>query len=91
LPAGGQRGEHKTRGRNEAAEFGELPKKYLLRSSLTAAAKAGAENEPVIAALKCVRENLFLGNSVEGSARESSPGGASQLSPALQRWEKWKK
>ena len=36
----------------------------------------------------CVRENSFLGNPVEGNARKSSPGGANELSPALQRWEK---
>jgi hypothetical protein len=40
-------------------------------------------------AFQCVRENWFLGDSVERGARESSPGGANQLSPALQRWEKW--
>ena len=39
-------------------------------------------------AFQCVRENWFLGDSVERGARESSPGGANQLSPALQRWEK---
>jgi hypothetical protein len=32
-----------------------------------------------------------LGNPVERNARKSSPGGATELSPALQRWEKWKK
>jgi hypothetical protein len=37
-----------------------------------------------------VRENSFLGNPVERNARKSSPGGATELSPALQRWEKWK-
>src|ERR1019366_1528577 len=42
------------------------------------------------AALQCVRENSFLGNPVERNARKSSPGGATELSPALQRWEKWK-
>src|ERR1019366_6584743 len=42
------------------------------------------------AALQCVRENSFLGNPVERNARKSSPGGATELSPALQRWEMWK-
>ena len=28
---------------------------------------------------------------MEQDVRESSPGGASELSPALERWEKWKK
>ncbi len=42
------------------------------------------------AALQCVCENSFLGNPVERNARKSSPGGATELSPALQRWEKWK-
>jgi hypothetical protein len=42
------------------------------------------------AALQCVRENSFLGNPVEQNARKSSPGGATELSPALQRWVKWK-
>ena len=42
------------------------------------------------AALQCVRGNWFFGNPVERRAREFSPGGANQLSPALQRWEKWK-
>src|ERR1035441_8303392 len=42
------------------------------------------------AALQCVRENSFLGNPVERNSRKSSPGGATELSPALQRWEKWK-
>jgi hypothetical protein len=43
------------------------------------------------AALQCVRENSFSSNPVERNVRESSPGGASELSPALQRWEKRKK
>jgi hypothetical protein len=41
------------------------------------------------AALQCVRENSFLGNPVEPSTGEFSPEGATELSPALQRWEKW--
>ena len=36
-----------------------------------------------------MRENSFLGNPVERNARKSSPGGATELSPALQRWAKW--
>src|ERR1017187_3991696 len=43
------------------------------------------------AALQWVRENSFLGNPVERNARKSSPRGATELSPALQRWEKWEK
>src|ERR1039458_143368 len=42
------------------------------------------------AALQCVRENSFVGNALERNPRKSSPGGATELSPALQRWEKWK-
>jgi len=35
-----------------------MRKKYLLRGSLTAAAKVGAENKPVIAALtRCATQN----------------------------------
>jgi len=30
------------------------------------------------------------GNPLERGDRESSPKGANQLSPALQRWEEWK-
>ena len=44
-------------------------------------------SEPV----KFARENSFSDDPVEGNARDSSPGGANQLSPALQRWGKWKK
>src|ERR1019366_3933042 len=33
----------------------------------------------------------FSGNPVERSALESSPGGAIELSPALQRWGQWEK
>ena len=40
--------------------------------------------------LKCLGKNLFLDDPAEGNARESSPGGANQLSPALQRWERQK-
>jgi glycosyltransferase involved in cell wall biosynthesis len=43
-------------------------------------------SEPV----KFARENSFSDDPVEGNARDSSPGGANQLSPALQRWGKWK-
>ena len=43
------------------------------------------------AALQCVRENSFSSNPVERNVPESSPGGASELSPALQRWEKRRK
>src|ERR1017187_45584 len=42
------------------------------------------------AALQCVRENSFSHSLVEPSTGECSPGGATELSPALQRWEKWK-
>jgi hypothetical protein len=38
-----------------------------------------------------VRENSFSDSLVEPSTEESSPGGASANSPALQRREKWKK
>jgi hypothetical protein len=38
---------------------------------------------------RCVRENSFLGNLVEPNTGEFSPEGATELSPALQRWEKW--
>jgi hypothetical protein len=42
------------------------------------------------AALQCVRENSFSDSRVERSTGECGPGGATELSPALQRWEKWK-
>jgi hypothetical protein len=38
-----------------------------------------------------VRENSLSGNSVERNLGESSPGGANQLSPALQRGVGWEK
>src|ERR1035438_4489045 len=40
------------------------------------------------AGLQYVRENSLSGNPVEQSVREFSPGGAAELSPALQRWER---
>jgi len=43
-------------------------------------------SEPV----KYVRKNSFSDDPAEGNARESSPGGANQLSPPLQRWERQK-
>ena len=42
------------------------------------------------AALQCVRKDLFSDTRVERSKGEFSPGGATELSPALQRWEKRK-
>jgi len=49
------------------------------RLSLTAAAKAGAENKPVLAALKSVRENV---------RRHSGTGVVIPLYPALKRGAK---
>ncbi len=68
-----------------------LLKKYFLGGNLTAAAKSGAENKPAIAALKRLCENLFLSGLVERNVIRTSPGGAADNSPPLQRWEKWEK
>src|SRR6266403_3425757 len=38
---------------------------------------------------KSVHEDQLLAQSVERNVRECCPGGANQLSPALQRWERW--
>jgi hypothetical protein len=38
-----------------------------------------------------VRENSFSDSLVEPSTEECSPGGATELSPVLQRWVEWEK
>jgi len=42
------------------------------------------------AVFQSVRENCFSGDPVEWNTQESSPGGATEFSPALQRWVNWK-
>ena len=41
--------------------------------------------------LKSVRENCIHGEPVEHKLIKPAPEGANQLSPALERWEKWSK